>query len=74
MSRSVKHTPAGWWCGESAKQDKRFCNRGFRRINRERLKSDNPLMIDLDEYMSHWDFRADGKCYFHDPRPAWMRK
>jgi hypothetical protein len=74
MSRSVKHFPAGWWCYHSAKKDKRVCNRGFRRVNRERLKDDRPLMIDLDEYMTHWDFRADGKAYFRNPDPKWLRK
>lgn len=61
MSRSIKKNPVVWWCGHSNKQSKRQCNKRFRRIVHQRLRTDYHLPVHVREVMDEWTMAADGK-------------
>lgn len=65
MSRSYKKTPVSTIaCCQSQKQDKRSCNRVFRRKSKIRLKQDCDLPVRLREVRDVWSFTGDGKRYW----------
>lgn len=61
MSRSRKKSPAGWWCTDSSKQDKRWANRALRRkVKRELGKGNYSALPALREVSDQWSWTADG--------------
>jgi len=67
MSHSRKKWPFYWRSGLSAKKDKQYSNRKFRRITRERLKTNlyehETLLLPLyKELIDQWDWNVGTKC------------
>ncbi len=64
MSRSRKKTKIhGITIASSEKENKRGANRKFRRLTRQKIKSDDPVLPEMREVSNVWDFDKDGKRY-----------
>lgn len=78
MSKSRRKTPKFGHCGGSEKMDKRFANRRLRKLVRKGLR----LSQQLDQFISPliedvsnvWNFQKDGKFYWPDCPPEFLRK
>ncbi|MBK5719886.1 hypothetical protein JGH11_03280 [Dysgonomonas sp. Marseille-P4677] len=74
MSRSTKRTPIFTYVGHSNKISKRFCNRKFRKTTKIRLLKSTNLPLRLDEVMTEWEFKGDGRRYIKNVSDKEMRK
>ncbi|KAA6321195.1 hypothetical protein EZS27_029123 [termite gut metagenome] len=75
MSKSIKHTPIfNWVICQSNKYSKKLCNRKFRRYTHIALSKDKIPPVRLDEVMTEYDFKGDGKFYYRDASEKDMRK
>ena len=74
MSRSRKRTPIFIYVGRSNKISKRFCNRKFRKATKIALLKSKNLPLKLDEVMTEWEFKGDGKHYIKHVSIKDMRK
>lgn len=64
MSRSRKKTPVSTnACCKSQKNDKRICNRKFRRLSKVLLLKEKELPIWQREVLNRWTFAGEGKHY-----------
>lgn len=62
MSRSYRKTPiTGITTARSEKEDKRFCNRKWRRMVKEALYYNREVMPSQREAMDVWSMGKDGK-------------
>ena len=61
MSRSRKKNPVTWYAGRSNKTGKRWANKRFRRIVRQRIGSDYHIPTKVREIMDEWSMPGDGK-------------
>lgn len=61
MSRSRKKNPITTYCAHTQKKDKRWCNRAFRKLERQNLRVGRALPIKTIEIEDTWCFVGDGK-------------
>lgn len=79
MSDSKRKTAiAGITAARSEKQDKRYANKGLRRVAKTTIPkthSDELMLPILREVSNVWDMKKDGKQYFNPKKnPKLMRK
>ncbi len=74
MSRSRKRIPIFTYIGHSNKISKRFCNRKFRKITKDRLLKSKDLPNKLNEVMTEWEFNGDGKRYIKNAPKEYLGK
>lgn len=72
MSHSKRKTPICGHTGRSEKKDKRFANRGFRRLTKSKIAVGDfdTLPIFMSEIMNVWAMSKDGKHYWKE-MPTW---
>ena len=74
MSRSFRKTPVfGNTTARSEKKSKRLANRKFRRINKKLINLDKDPK-EMNVVFNVWDMEKDGKHFWKNPDPKYMRK
>lgn len=75
MSRSIKKTKIhGITTAKSEKEDKQDANRKFRRVIKQKVKSEKTALPELREISNVWSFDKDGKRYNPEMTDKDMRK
>ncbi|WP_435138580.1 hypothetical protein [Formosa sp. A9] len=75
MSRSIKKTKIhGITSATSEKACKRFANRKFRRIIKQKITTDDLDLPKVREISNVWFFEKDGKKYNSEMTPKALRK
>jgi hypothetical protein len=75
MSRSLKKTKIqGITTATSEKKNKQEANRKFRRIIKQKVKSEKTELPELREVSNVWSFEKDGKRYNPEMSAKDMRK
>jgi hypothetical protein len=73
-SRSVKRTKIHNNCTGTNSWSKKYCHHVFRQRTKVAMLNDDLLPIKLDEGISEWSFKGDGKRYFKDLELCYLRK
>ena len=75
MSRSRKKTKIhGVTTATSEKQDKRFSNRRYRRIVKQRINAGDVILPKIREVSNIWLFEKDSKVYYENMSDKELRK